>query len=110
MSQGGFGEDEASSPSFVSAALQNLYLPRHPRLLKFNGSKANSISSQPAFHSSGTIGSQFTSQGALGGTAQKVGGPFDKEGSIGKQFTEQGAIGGSVQQTLGKGEENTVNK
>jgi hypothetical protein len=28
-----------------------------------------------------------------GGTAQEVGGPFDKEGSIGKQFTTEGAIG-----------------
>eukprot|EP00877_Chromochloris_zofingiensis_P008984 jgi/Chrzof1/4339/Cz14g09100.t1 len=32
-----------------------------------------------------------------GGTAQKIGGPFDKEGAIGKQFTTQGAVGGRVQ-------------
>ena len=40
-------------------------------------------------------------QGALGGAAQKVGGPFDKEGMIGKQFTDKGAIGGTVQDTMG---------
>ena len=39
--------------------------------------------------------------GALGGTAEKVGGPFDKEGTIGKQFTTEGGIGGKVQDTLG---------
>ena len=36
-------------------------------------------------------------QGALGGTAQKVGGPFDKEGAVGKHFTHEGAIGGTAQ-------------
>ena len=48
--------------------------------------------------------------GALGGTAQAIGGPFDKEGAIGKQFTTGGSIGGSVQQHLGSGENNTVQK
>lgn len=28
-----------------------------------------------------------------GGTAQEVGGPFDKEGSVGHQFTTDGGIG-----------------
>jgi hypothetical protein len=50
----------------------------------------------------------FTSGGAIGGTAQKVGGPFDKEGAVGSQFRSDGNIGGSVQQELGKGEENSV--
>ena len=36
-------------------------------------------------------------QGALGGTAQKMGGPFDKEGVLGKQFTTAGALGGTAQ-------------
>ncbi|KAI9721147.1 MAG: hypothetical protein M1828_005253 [Chrysothrix sp. TS-e1954] len=62
------------------------------------------------FNSQGAIGKQFTEQGSLGGTAQKVGGPFDKQGAIGKQFTEGGSIGGSVQNMLGKGEESTFNK
>jgi hypothetical protein len=35
--------------------------------------------------------------GAVGGTAQKVGGPFDKDGAIGKQFKESGAVGGTAQ-------------
>ncbi|KAI1085209.1 hypothetical protein F5B20DRAFT_575679 [Whalleya microplaca] len=54
-----------------------------------------------AFDSSGAIGKQFTTQGALGGTAEKVGGPFSKNGPIGKQFTDKGAIGGTVQNNLG---------
>lgn len=35
--------------------------------------------------------------GAIGGKAQQVGGPFDKDGAVGKQFTEQGAVGGTAQ-------------
>ncbi len=35
--------------------------------------------------------------GSVGGTAQKVGGPFDKHGAVGKQFTEGGALGGTAQ-------------
>jgi hypothetical protein len=37
--------------------------------------------------------------GSVGGTAQKVGGPFDKEGVVGKQFTEGGALGATAQST-----------
>ncbi|KAI0433460.1 hypothetical protein F5Y09DRAFT_338678 [Xylaria sp. FL1042] len=61
-----------------------------------------------AFDAQGTIGKQFTEQGALGGAAQKIGGPLDKEGMIGKQFTTEGSIGGSVQSTMGgtKGKSN----
>ena len=43
----------------------------------------------------------FVAEGAIGGTAQKIGGPFDKEGVIGKQFKPDGALGGTVQETLG---------
>lgn len=32
----------------------------------------------------------------VGGTAQQVGGPFDKEGSIGHKFTTEGSIGECV--------------
>ncbi|KAI2602392.1 hypothetical protein GGR54DRAFT_645089 [Hypoxylon sp. NC1633] len=53
------------------------------------------------FDAQGAIGKQFTEQGAVGGAAQKVGGPLDKDGMIGKQFTTDGSIGGSVQSTLG---------
>ena len=40
--------------------------------------------------------------GAIGGTAQKVGGPFDKDGTIGSNFTADGSIGGTVQKTVEK--------
>ncbi|KAF2968570.1 hypothetical protein GQX73_g4966 [Xylaria multiplex] len=53
------------------------------------------------FDSHGYIGKQFTEQGALGGAAQKIGGPLDKEGMIGKQFTTEGSIGGSMQSSMG---------
>ncbi|AEO66361.1 f5ef4ff7-a19a-4b9d-ae77-8f9841909a73 [Thermothielavioides terrestris] len=53
------------------------------------------------FDAQGSIGKQFTPEGALGGTAQKIGGPLDKEGMIGKQFTTEGSIGGTVQNTMG---------
>ena len=39
----------------------------------------------------------YIAEGAIGGTAQKIGGPFDKEGSIGKQFNPDGSLGGTAQ-------------
>ncbi|KAI2626223.1 hypothetical protein GGS21DRAFT_530614 [Xylaria nigripes] len=54
-----------------------------------------------ALDAEGTIGKQFTEKGAIGGMAQKVGGPLDKEGMIGKQFTAEGGVGGSVQSSMG---------
>ncbi|KAM5347325.1 hypothetical protein ACJ41O_010330 [Fusarium nematophilum] len=54
-----------------------------------------------AMDAKGTVGKQFTEQGAIGGTAQKIGGPLDKEGMIGKQFTTEGSIGGAVQNAMG---------
>lgn len=75
-----------------------------------------------AFDAAGSIGHQFTGtpllhaakvtqnysliphlseDGAIGGTAQKIGGPLDKDGAIGKQFTTEGSIGGTVQDKLG---------
>ena len=70
------------------------------------------------FDAKGMIGKQFKSQycsvaqlcianplhvaeGAIGGTAQKIGGPFDKDGMIGKQFKPDGTLGGTVQGNLG---------
>lgn len=38
----------------------------------------------------------------MGSIPQKVGGPFDKEGAIGKQFTSEGVIGGTVDKLLGE--------
>ncbi|KAH7166545.1 hypothetical protein EDB81DRAFT_782424 [Dactylonectria macrodidyma] len=49
----------------------------------------------------GSVGKQFTEHGAIGGTAQMLGGPFDKDGLIGKQFTTEGSIGGTVQSAAG---------
>lgn len=45
--------------------------------------------------------SYFAADGAIGGTAQKIGGPLDKDGAIGKQFTTEGSIGGTVQDKMG---------
>ncbi|KAK5128863.1 hypothetical protein LTR85_000196 [Meristemomyces frigidus] len=53
------------------------------------------------FDKSGSIGKQFTTDGAIGGTAQSIGGPLDKNGMIGKQFTTGGSIGGAAQSMLG---------
>jgi hypothetical protein len=40
----------------------------------------------PAFHKDGAIGSMFKADGAIGGTADKVGGPFAKDGFVGLVF------------------------
>ncbi|CAD6581279.1 MAG: hypothetical protein ASARMPRED_000569 [Alectoria sarmentosa] len=45
-------------------------------------------------------GEKTTADGAIGGTAQKIGGPLDKEGSIGQHFNSGGMIGGMVQENL----------
>jgi hypothetical protein len=54
-----------------------------------------------AMNARGSVGKQFTTEGAIGGTAQKIGGPMDKEGMIGKQFTTEGSLGGTVQDKMG---------
>ncbi|KAI1009891.1 hypothetical protein LB503_011539 [Fusarium chuoi] len=54
-----------------------------------------------AMDEQGSVGKQFTENGAIGGTAQKIGGPFDKEGVIWKQLTTEGSIGGTVQNNMG---------
>ena len=43
---------------------------------------------------------RHAADGALGGTAQKVGGPLDKGGMIGKHFNADGKIGGAVQENI----------
>ncbi|EME85991.1 uncharacterized protein MYCFIDRAFT_39807, partial [Pseudocercospora fijiensis CIRAD86] len=48
----------------------------------------------------GSIGKQFTTEGAIGGAAQKIGGPLAADGAIGKNFTTEGAIGGTAQEKL----------
>lgn len=44
------------------------------------------------------------SEGAIGGTANKLGGPFSKDGTVGHQFTDKGSVGGTVQDTVGHGD------
>ncbi|KAK1750912.1 hypothetical protein QBC47DRAFT_417759 [Echria macrotheca] len=71
------------------------------------GSSATDPNTKPkVFDKDGAVGGAFTEQGALGGAAQKIGGPLDKDGMIGKQFTTEGMIGGTVQSALG-GEKKT---
>ena len=41
-----------------------------------------------------------SADGALGGTAQSIGGPLDKQGAIGKNFNADGKIGGMIQENL----------
>jgi len=45
----------------------------------------------------------FKADGPIGGTANKVGGPFAEDGAIGKNFKEDGKIGGTVQENLAEG-------
>ncbi|KAI1087467.1 hypothetical protein F5B19DRAFT_66037 [Rostrohypoxylon terebratum] len=68
------------------------------------GEDQDSATRVSALDSQGSIGHQFSSEGKIGGTAQKVGGPFSKEGAIGRQFTDKGSVGGRVHDTLGHGD------
>jgi hypothetical protein len=87
------------------------------------GKSLNPTTKPRAMDENGAVGKQFTGQwptpslvqlhdnesnlvgiqeqGALGGTAAKIGGPLDKDGVIGKQFTTEGSIGGTVQNAMG---------
>eukprot|EP01114_Cavostelium_apophysatum_P023950 TRINITY_DN91_c0_g1_i6.p1 TRINITY_DN91_c0_g1~~TRINITY_DN91_c0_g1_i6.p1 ORF type:complete len:759 (-),score=252.22 TRINITY_DN91_c0_g1_i6:295-2571(-) len=58
-----------------------------------------------AFKEDGAVGKQFTEKGAIGGTMDKIGGPFSKDGAIGRQFTTEGAIGGTGQKVAEKVEQ-----
>ena len=57
------------------------------------------------FSSRGAVGKQFTSGGAIGGTAQALGGPFDQQGAVGKHFTEHGSVGGTFENLAKKNEQ-----
>ncbi|KAG8528942.1 uncharacterized protein KY384_006631 [Bacidia gigantensis] len=54
------------------------------------------------FDKQGAVGKMFNADGALGGTAQKVGGPLDKQGAVGKHFNAEGSIGGMAQDLANK--------
>ncbi|ROT42400.1 hypothetical protein SODALDRAFT_326564 [Sodiomyces alkalinus F11] len=75
--------------------------PIDPTGAKATGDTSSAGTKPKAFDEQGAVGHQFTEQGAIGGTAQKVGGPLSSEGMIGKQFTTEGAIGGNVQEAMG---------
>ncbi|KAI1634012.1 hypothetical protein F4809DRAFT_652145 [Biscogniauxia mediterranea] len=69
--------------------------------------KLGDVGSTPrtsAMDSQGSIGHQFTSEGHIGGAADRVGGPFSKEGKIGKQFKDTGKVGGTIHDKLGHGD------
>lgn len=75
------------------------------------------------FSKDGMVGKQFTSmsfsttsrstthisrplaEGAIGGTAQSIGGPLDKQGMVGKHFGADGSIGGTAQKLAEKNEQ-----
>jgi hypothetical protein len=42
-----------------------------------------------------------TAEEAIGGAAQKIGGPLDKEGMIGKQLMTDGSTSGTVKNMMG---------
>jgi len=57
------------------------------------------------FDKSGAIGKQFTTEGTIGGTAQKIGGPLDAQGAIGKHFNADGSLGGTAQSLAEKNQQ-----
>jgi len=57
------------------------------------------------FDKTGAIGKHFNADGAIGGTAQSIGGPMDKQGMIGKHFNADGAIGGTAQALADKNQQ-----
>lgn len=59
------------------------------------------VSEQSAVNPRGYLLTRDPAEGAIGGTAQKIGGPLDKDGAIGKQFTTEGSVGGTVQENMG---------
>lgn len=66
------------------------------------GEKTTDTNQGPSvFDAKGAIGSAFTKDGAVGGMAEKIGGPLSADGAVGKNFTQQGSIGGTVQDKLG---------
>ncbi|KIX92308.1 uncharacterized protein Z520_12054 [Fonsecaea multimorphosa CBS 102226] len=84
--------------------------PHNNPVMEYNpapGAKAGTLTTQfrslqaPMLSSDGSVGKQFTADGAIGGTAQKIGGPLDQNGMIGGMFKEDGAIGGTVNKMAG---------
>ncbi|KAI1800723.1 hypothetical protein F4811DRAFT_495089 [Daldinia bambusicola] len=91
---------------------RNSKFDKFPATENYLGPESDSDSAPrvSAFDSRGSVGHQFSSEGAIGGTADKIGGPFSKEGAVGHQFTDKGAVGGTVQDTLGHGDKTRKGK
>ena len=70
----------------------------------FNGmvSRPNASHAQSVWEQKTSRANTKAADGAIGGTAQKVGGPFDKDGMIGKAFNADGGIGGTAQKLADK--------
>ncbi|KAI1456466.1 hypothetical protein F4805DRAFT_467998 [Annulohypoxylon moriforme] len=83
---------------------RNSKFDKFPATENYLGEDRDSATRVSAFDSQGSVGHQFSSEGNIGGTAQKVGGPFSKEGVVGRQFTDKGSVGGTVQDTIGHGD------
>jgi hypothetical protein len=64
------------SPSFTTPQNPNLHYDQDP-----TGQKTQ-VTGTSAFTKDGAIDSVFKANGAIGGTADKVGGPFAKDGAI----------------------------
>ncbi|KAI9730267.1 MAG: hypothetical protein M1834_006031 [Cirrosporium novae-zelandiae] len=61
------------------------------------GKQFTSTSPTSKIHHLLAMGNKRIAQGMVGGTAQAIGGPFDKEGIIGKHFNKGGIIGDAAQ-------------
>ncbi|KUJ11249.1 uncharacterized protein LY89DRAFT_700477 [Mollisia scopiformis] len=66
------------------------------------GKAKDSSPEKPSILSSGgAVGKQFNPDGAIGGVAQEIGGPFDKDGAIGKQFdAAKDGLAGQVEKAV----------
>ncbi|KAI1374752.1 hypothetical protein F4677DRAFT_154855 [Hypoxylon crocopeplum] len=106
QSMGG-GSDTKSTGGMTGKTMWNSKFDKFPATENYLGPRPgedqNSATRVSAFDSQGSVGHQFSSEGAIGGAAHKIGGPFSKEGVVGRQFTDKGSVGGTVQDTVGHG-------
>ncbi|KAI1652046.1 uncharacterized protein F4817DRAFT_321932 [Daldinia loculata] len=106
-SSGGGGGNDSGFKSSGGRTDKKSRFDKFPATGNYLGPEPSSDSATKtsAFDTQGSIGHQFSSEGAIGGTANKIGGPFSKEGIVGRQFTDKGSVGGTVQDTIGRGNE-----
>jgi hypothetical protein len=104
---GGGGVTETKATGLGESAPKNAAYDVYPGTTDRLGgapSGADAVPRVSALDARGSIGKQFTTDGAIGGTADKVGGPLAADGAVGKEFTDRGAVGGAVQDHLGHGD------